>query len=38
MVLPGRVPEPEDEALQLEVEEFGFDESELGKSELDKLE
>nr|GFB18333.1 hypothetical protein [Tanacetum cinerariifolium] len=38
IMLPGRVPEPEDEALQLEVVEFRVDEPELDKLVLDKLE
>nr|GFC93235.1 hypothetical protein [Tanacetum cinerariifolium] len=38
MVLLGRVPEPEDEASQLAVEESGVDEPELGNPGLDKLE
>nr|GEV13895.1 hypothetical protein [Tanacetum cinerariifolium] len=37
MVLHGRVPEPEDEASQLAVEESGADEPELGNPRLDKL-
>nr|GEW63701.1 hypothetical protein [Tanacetum cinerariifolium] len=36
MVLLGRVPEPEDEASQLAVEESGLDEPELGNLGLDK--
>nr|GEY45059.1 hypothetical protein [Tanacetum cinerariifolium] len=38
MVLLRRVPEPEDEASQLVVEESGLDELELGNTGLDKLE
>nr|GFC07004.1 hypothetical protein [Tanacetum cinerariifolium] len=37
-VLLGRVPEPEDEASQLAVEESRLDEPELGNPGLDKLE
>nr|GFA03121.1 reverse transcriptase domain-containing protein [Tanacetum cinerariifolium] len=37
IVLPGRVPEPEDEASHFKVKESGVDEPELGKPELDKL-